>query len=100
MSAERNKTARYWRYDGNHHAGRNHERHDPHNFGLSLIVAMSYWGEDGDNPPAPLTWEDTQKIVVKHHKGDEFGHEVTVSAPDEVWLKGMEALANFWENNC
>jgi len=95
---DRSKTARYWRYDGNHHAGRNHERHDPHGFGLPLICAMADWGEGphflGLPLREPMTLEDARMIRVVHHKPDSsFGHEITVSAPASVWEKGRQALA-------
>jgi len=90
-----NKIARYWRYDGSHHAGCDCERYDPNGFGLSLIVAMANWG-DADLPVIkPLTVDDVSKIQVIHHRPDSFGHEVTVKAPSEVWERGKQALANF-----
>jgi len=91
-----NKVARYWLYDGNHPNGRDCERYDPNGFGLSLIVAMANWG-DADLPVIqPLTVDDVAKIKVTHHKPkDSFGHEITVSAPNDVWLKAQQALANF-----
>lgn len=86
----KNKTAKFWQYTGNHSNGKNHERKDSHGFGLDLISAMAYWGDGGDYQ-APLTYGDTTQIKVTHHKGDDFGHEVTVSAPAEVWEKGRQA---------
>ena len=86
-----NKHATFWRYDGNHSAGRDQDRQDPHGLGLELIAAMAYWGDGGDYP-APITYEDTLQIQVKHSKKDSFGHEVSVKAPTAVWQKGKEAL--------
>jgi hypothetical protein len=86
-----NKTAKFWKYTGNHHAGRDCERNDPHGFGLGVISYMAYVGDGGDYQP-PLTYEDTKAIYVQNHKGDDFGHEVTVKAPQEVWERGAEAL--------
>jgi len=90
------RKARFWKYDGNHFEGRHWERYDPHNFGLGLIVAMFYWGEQNflEVPlTPPLTLDDTKKIRIVHHKPDSsFGHEITVSAPSQVWEKGRQAL--------
>jgi len=37
--------------------------------------------------------DDRKKIVVINHKPtDSFGHEVTVSAPSQMWEKGQQAL--------
>lgn len=85
-----NKRAKFWSYTGNHPNGQDCPRKDPHNFGLNLISAMAYWGDGGDYQ-APLTYADTLLIKVTHHKGDTFGHEVTVSAPAEIWQRGKEA---------
>lgn len=85
-----NQNARFWLYTGNHPNGKNHERKDAHAFGLELISAMAYWGDGGDYPP-PLTYADTKQVKVTHHKGDNFGHEVTVSAPSEIWERGRQA---------
>jgi hypothetical protein len=87
-----NKTARFWKYTGNHHCGKDCERKDSHGFGLGLISAMAYWGDSEEDYQAPLTHEETKLIKVSHHKGDSFGHEVTVSAPAEIWEKGEQAL--------
>jgi len=88
------KTAKFWKYDGNHHNGHDCERHDPHNFGLKLISYMAFWG-DGGHYEAPLTYEDTKHILVSHHEGDSFGHEITVKAPLSVWERGAVALEAF-----
>jgi hypothetical protein len=86
-----NKTAKFWKYTGNHSSGNDCERSDPHGFGLALIGYMAWIGEGGDYQP-PISYADTQAIKVKHHKGDDFGHEVTVKAPQEVWERGAESL--------
>ena len=92
---DRKQSARFWRYDGNHPAGCDHERYDPNSFGLGLVSAMAYWGDEELPPPPPLTYEDIMEIHVVHHKGDDFGHEVTVSAPAKVWERGQQALERF-----
>jgi len=40
--AERNKTARFWKYDGKHHSSRDCEHHNPHNFELSLNYPVPF----------------------------------------------------------
>lgn len=92
----KNQKARFWKYCGNHPNGKNHDRHDPHNFGLDLISYVAYIGDGGDYEP-PFTYEHTQNIVVSHHKGDNFGHEITVTAPPEVWQLAKEFYAKMLE---
>lgn len=89
-----NKKAIFWKYCGNHPNGKDHERKDPHNFGLELISAVAYLGDGGDCFP-PITYADTLKIKTAHSKGDDFGHEVTVSAPLEVWEKVKASLPEY-----
>jgi len=89
-----NKTAKFWKYDGNNPTGHDCERYDPHNFGLNLIAHMAFWG-DGGYDEAPLTYDDTKKILVTHHRGNDFGHEITVKAPKDVWERGAVALEAF-----
>lgn len=89
----KNQTAKFWKYDGNHPNGCNHDRYDPHEFGLDVIGYVAYVG-DGGEYEKPLTSEDTKLIKTKNHKGDSFGHEVTVSAPPHVWEKAKEAYEN------
>lgn len=86
-----NRTAKFWQYTGNHSGGKDCERKDPYGFGLALISAMAYWAGGGDYQE-PITYGDTLQIKATHHKGDDFGHEVTVTAPIEVWERGKEAV--------
>jgi hypothetical protein len=87
----KNRTARFWKYTGNHPNGKDCERKDPHGFGLDLVASVAYWGNSGEYQE-PLTLEDTKLIKIQNHKGDDFGHEVTVFAPSEVWEKAKVAL--------
>ena len=47
----KNKKATFWKYLGNHSAGRNCERKDPHSFGLALISFMEYLARSGNYQP-------------------------------------------------
>jgi hypothetical protein len=75
------KHARYWKYDGNHHAGRDCERYDPHELGLELLGAMAYISER-EYQVCGVALDD---VVVRHHKGNDFGHQIHVAATDEQW---------------
>lgn len=86
-----NQTAKFWKYTGNHKSGKDCDRHDPHGFGLLLISYVAYCGDGGDYQE-PLTYADTKLIKVVHHRGDSFGHEVTVAAPAEVWERARQSL--------
>jgi len=89
------KHARFWKYDGNHHNGMDCKRHDPHGFGLELISAMAYVAEEWSNSFGHPDSEygqllkadggDLSGVVVRHHKGDSFGHQVHVAATAEQW---------------
>ncbi|GIW59530.1 MAG: hypothetical protein KatS3mg087_0596 [Patescibacteria group bacterium] len=92
-----NQTAKFWKYDGNHPNGSNHDRYDPHGFGLDVIAYTAYVGDGGDYQN-PLDYESAKLIKTKHHKGDSFGHEVTVSAPAEVWEKAKKAHKNMLQH--
>jgi hypothetical protein len=84
------KHARFWHYDGNHHAGRNCERYDPHGYGLDAIAAMAYLGET----EYQVNGTSLDGVVVRHHKGDDFGHQIHVAATDEQW----DAVRNWAED--
>lgn len=87
--------ARFWHYDGNHSSGRDCERYDPHGFGLDLISAMAYvaddWSQGYDSPDSEVGQILKQHggnldgVVVRHHKGDGFGHQVHVAATAAQW---------------
>lgn len=81
-----NHVARYWKYTGNHADGRDCPRRDPHGYGLNVVTTAAYLG-NGGSYSEPLAYEDTLAIQVKDFKGDNFGHEVEVKAPPEVWSK-------------
>jgi hypothetical protein len=96
--------ARYWHYDGNHHAGHDCERYDPHGFGLDLIATManvaSDWEDSFGNPDHEIGQLIKQHggnldgVVVRYHRGDGFGRQVHVAATEVQWaaLKAADAL--------
>jgi hypothetical protein len=67
-----NKTATFWQYTGNHPNGRDHERHDPHGFGLQAIAIVAYERIEGVK-------------VQKVGGADMAGQTLKVTAPVEVW---------------
>lgn len=73
--------ARFWKYDGNHIAGRNCHRYDPHEFGLDLISEMAYISEI----KYKVLGVSLDGVTVHHHQGDSFGHQVHVAATREQW---------------
>ena len=83
--------ARFWKYDGNHPSGHNCERYDPHGLGLGLIAAMAYIAEH-ESQVSGVTLDG---VVVRHHRGDDFGHQVHVGATAEQW----DAVRKFIEEN-
>ena len=86
----KNKKATFWKYLGNHSAGRNCERKDPHSFGLALISFMEYLARSGNYQPH-LQDADIERIKVTYHTPkDAFGQEITVSAPQEVWDRAKQ----------
>ena len=86
----KNKKATFWKYQGNHSAGRNCERKDPHSFGLALISFMEYLARSG-NYQHPVDEFDIERIKVTYHTPkDAFGQEITVSAPQEVWDRAKQ----------
>ena len=103
------KHARFWKYDGNHSGGHDCERHDPHGFGVELISAMAYVAEEWDDSFGHPDSEyvqvlkarggDLSGVVVRHHKGDSFGHQVHVGATDEQW-KALAAAKAAVDSAC
>lgn len=83
--------ARFWHDDGNSPNGHDCLRHDPHNFGVELISAMAYAGEHEKE----VMGVSLDGVIVNHHKGDDFGHQVHVAATKEQW----EAVRNYWLEN-
>lgn len=73
--------ARFWKYDGNHCSGRDCERYDPHGLGLTLISGMAYLSEY----EYLVNGVSLDGVVVRHHKGDSFGHQIHVAATKEQW---------------
>lgn len=82
--------ARFWKYDGNHPNGRDCERYDPHGLGLNLISGMAYIAEQEYS----INGVSLNGAVVKHHKGDSFGHQVHVAASREQWDAVADYLAS------
>lgn len=74
--------ARFWKYDGNHHNGHDCERYDPHDFGLQNISTLAYLVDQGE---INIEGEYLEGVVVNHHKGDDFGHQVHVAATAAQW---------------
>jgi len=83
--------ARFWHYDGNHSGGHDCERYDPHGLGLDLIAAMAYISESEYRVCRVVL----DGVVVRHHKGDDFGHQVHVAATQEQW----DAMRQFVSEN-
>lgn len=83
--------ARFWKYTGNHHAGRDCDRYDPHGFGLPLISGMAYLVGSGEMRANGVSLDGA---IVRHHKGDDFGHQVHVAATAEQWNAVREYLAS------
>ena len=76
------KHARFWKYDGTHRSGHDCERYDPHDFGLKTISTLTYLFDYGEPSVEGVSLNG---VVVKHHKGDNFGHQVHVAATPEQW---------------
>jgi hypothetical protein len=74
-----NKTATFWRYEGNHPNGRDHERHDPHGFGLTAIAMVAYERKAGVR-------------VQKVGGSDMAGQTLKVTAPVEVWNDAVKRV--------
>jgi len=83
--------ARFWKYDGSHRSGHDCERYDPHELGLSLIRAMAYIAEMERRVCGTIL----DGVVVNHHKGDGFGHQIHVGATREQW----DAMKKFVSEN-
>lgn len=82
----RKQRASYWKYTGNHHRGKDYGRYDPHGYGVDNIAFLAYCADTGSY----LSPDVLDKVKVTHHRGDDFGHEVSVSAPKEVWEIAIE----------
>ncbi len=70
----RNQIARYWKYTGNHHNGKDCDRDNPYQYNAGLVGFAAYIGDGGDYQ-APVTYEMTQQIKVKHCKGDDLSNK-------------------------
>lgn len=81
--------ARFWKYTGNHFSGHDCDRYDPHGLGLPLISGMAYFAEQEYS----VNGVSLDGVVVRHHKGDAFGHQVHVAASQEQW-EAVKAYLN------
>jgi hypothetical protein len=73
--------ARFWKYDGNYPEGKDCERYDPHGFGLGVIAHMADLGET----EYQVNGVSLDGVIVRHHKGYGFGHQVHVAATKAQW---------------
>lgn len=92
---KRRITGRYWAYTGNSINGKDHERRTPRGYTLNDVALVAAIADDcngyGDGQLARLvTSEEAKQIEITHHKGDGFGHEITVKAPKSVWEKAKK----------
>ena len=85
--------ASFWKYEGNSH-GQDCPRKDPHCFGIGLISFLAYYYDIGD-APEPLLNSHLEDVSVNHRKGDDFGHEIMVAAPKEIWDLAKASWKNY-----
>lgn len=76
--------SRFWHYDGE---SPNSIGYDPHKLGLELISTMAYVVENQINIGSPL-----DGVVVRHHRGDQYEHQVHVAASQQQWDAVKEYL--------
>ena len=81
--------ARFWKYTGSHQLGHDCERYDPHGLGLPVITALAGAVDSGE---VHLCGVPLEGVVVRHHKGDNFGHQVHVAANAEQWAAAAQWL--------
>ena len=64
--------------------------YDPHGFGLELIQAMIFWGENPDSNATPLSPAVTSQIRVvrQNDRACTTMQKIWVAAPDDVWDMG------------
>jgi hypothetical protein len=74
--------ARYWKYTGEHPDGKDAIKYDPHNLGLDLVAGMAALIADIADIQNETHLLD---VIVRHHKGNEYGHQVHVAATREQW---------------
>lgn len=68
-----NQKASYWRYTGNHPNGNDCAWSNEHGYPTGLIQWVAY--NEHDNPD----------VKIFRGRSDGFGHEVRVTAPQELW---------------
>lgn len=65
--------------------------YDGNNIGLKTIVAMAAFKDNGLGDCIGVSLDG---VIVNHHKGDIFGHQVHVAATQEQW----QAVKSYWES--
>lgn len=85
-----NLHARYWKYDGESPKGSNSIQHDPHGFGLKAMETMD--ALINSLGLKQVEGVSLAGVVVNHHKGDSFGHQVHIAATKEQW----RAAKKYW----
>jgi hypothetical protein len=81
--------ARYWKADG---TGENRTSYDPHGFGLKTLETMD--ALINSLGLKQVEGVSLNGVLVNHHKGDSFGHQVHIAATAEQW----EAAKQYWES--
>ena len=74
--------ARFWKYDGNHSKGHDCERYDPHGLGLRVISTLAWAVDSGE---VHICGVPLEGATVRHHKGDDFGHQIHCAATADQW---------------
>lgn len=95
---------KYWMYTGNSDGGRDHERKTPRGYTLAEVTAVAAILDSGNGTGctwledlSAVTPEEWRASSIQHHRGDSFGHEVTVKAPKSLWDKALSIVAaNTW----
>lgn len=88
MAGTKNKVAGLWR-----HCDSSSVYYDPHEFGLGLIQAMAFWGENPESEATPLsrTVASQIKVVCQNDRVFPAMQKIWVAAPDSVWDEGKLA---------
>jgi hypothetical protein len=76
--------------------GRDHERRTPAAYDFDTLLkvvaiaddveCLQHYGHFAEH----VTKEEAKQMEIIHHKGDSFGHEITVKAPKSVWEKASK----------
>lgn len=89
MAGTQNKVAGFMRQDDSGSVF-----YDPHGFGLGLIQAMAFWGENPDSEATPLlsTVATQIKVVRQPDRVMRTMQNIWVAAPHNVWDMGRLAF--------